>query len=106
MSRSKLVCSLTIIAVSIALSGSSCPSGGGSGGLTGNAAAGQTKYTNSCGGCHALGSFDTTTAAGANDLHGKSSSVVNNLGSINAAMTGITLTDQEVADLKAFISAN
>ena len=68
---------------------------------TGEATAGQTVYTQRCASCHSLGSFDSSGSAG--NLRGRSSQVVTNLGSISFSMTGITLTSQEVADLKAFI---
>jgi len=38
-------------------------------------------------------------------LKGRQDRVVNNLGSINPMMGSLTLTDQEVLDLKAFLSA-
>lgn len=60
----------------------------------GDASAGQSKFAASCATCHSAAS-----------LKGASSRVVNNLGSLTPAMTGITLTDQEVADIKAFLLA-
>ena len=74
----------------------------------GNAAAGQAKYDADCGVCHAAGTHDTTTAAGANDLGGRGQELidagllVNDLSTTNAAMN-ITLTDQEVLDIAAFL---
>ena len=74
--------------------------------LTGDATAGQALYTARCTSCHALGSFDTVAEV-ANDLSGEAASMVNDLSSISTFMAGLaTLTDQEVADLKAFIAAN
>jgi mono/diheme cytochrome c family protein len=60
---------------------------------TGNAAAGQTLFENQCVQCHTF-TF----------LQDNRSEIVTNLGSLNSATSGITLTDQQVADLKAFLS--
>lgn len=68
---------------------------------TGNAADGQAKYNESCAACHTLGTFDTTGGAG--DLKSVPNRIVNNLGGLSPAMTGITLNNQQIADLKAFI---
>jgi mono/diheme cytochrome c family protein len=59
---------------------------------TGNAAAGQTLYIQSCQMCHGPGSF----------LHNRGNRIVTNLGSISPAMSFITLTAQQVLDLQAF----
>jgi len=86
-----------------------CGGGGGTGGTTGDATSGQNLYDTYCSTCHALGSHDTT---GSPDLSGHANEVVNDLTTISAAMAAVgpsgngTLTDQEVADLKAFISQN
>ncbi len=72
--------------------------------VTGNAANGQTDDNTLCAGCHRLGTFDTTGTAP--DLSGKASLIVTNLGSISSAMSSITLTAQQVADLKAFVAEN
>jgi hypothetical protein len=58
----------------------------------GNAAAGQTLYTQSCQMCHGASSW----------LHNRGSKIITNLGSINPAMTFIALTNQQVLDLQAF----
>jgi hypothetical protein len=60
--------------------------------ITGNAANGLTIFNARCIGCHPVAATLQPNL------------VVNDLGTINAAMAGITLTDQEVADLKAFLS--
>jgi mono/diheme cytochrome c family protein len=75
----------------------------------GDPAAGQAKYDAACGVCHAAGAHDTTTAAGGNDLGGRGQELVdagllvNDLNTTNPAMNGITLTDQEILDIAAFL---
>jgi cytochrome c2 len=64
---------------------------------------GRELYDSVCAGCHRAGSHDTSGFAP--DLAGKGSRVVNNLGSIDAAMSSITLTNQEVADVAAFLNS-
>jgi mono/diheme cytochrome c family protein len=59
--------------------------------LTGTAAAGQTTFDQKCAGCHS-----------ASILHGRANKIVNNMVSISFGMAGLTLTDQEVADLQAY----
>lgn len=67
-------------------------------GLTGRASAGQTFYTNQgCADCH-----NGTTAKTA--AHMDAGKVVNDLGSISSQMDMFTLTDQEVADIKAYLT--
>lgn len=98
------------IAAAALLAGTGCPmpNNGGTGGMTtnttGDATAGQATYSNRCATCHSLGSFDSQGFAG--DLANHSNQIVNNLSSINGAMSGITLTDTEIADLQAFIAQN
>lgn len=77
----------------------------GGGGLTGDATNGQELYTSRCAVCHSLGTFDTSALPNTPDLLGEADEIVNDLGTIDEAMEGITLTDQEVADLKAFIDS-
>lgn len=72
--------------------------------LVGDAVAGQTVYVERCASCHSLGSFDASGSAG--NLHGRAGSIIANLASYSSAMRGITLTAQEVADIKAFVQAN
>ena len=62
------------------------------GGTTGNALAGATLFNQSCATCHSGAS-----------LRGAASRVVNDLGTLAPAMTGIILSDQQVADVKAFL---
>lgn len=76
----------------------------GGGGLTADLSAGETLYTNSCAACHALGTFDADGFA--SDLSGRSSAVVTDLSTINGAMANLTLTDQEIVDVGAFLDAN
>jgi mono/diheme cytochrome c family protein len=54
----------------------------------------------SCSICHSAGTVDS----GGSNLAGKQAKLTNNLGSISSAMSGITLTDQEILDLAAFLS--
>ncbi len=65
----------------------------GGSGLVGNATAGETDFNTMCAVCH--------TAA---TLAGSADSIVTDMGTVNAAMSAITLTDQQVADLKAFLA--
>ncbi len=60
--------------------------------IVGDPVAGLNLFNQRCIGCHP---FAATLNANL---------VVNDLGTVNAAMTGIVLTDQEVADVKAFLS--
>ena len=52
-----------------------------------------------CSVCHSAGTVDS----GGSNLAGKQGKLTNNLGSISGAMSGITLTDQEILDLTAFL---
>jgi mono/diheme cytochrome c family protein len=61
--------------------------------VVGDAAAGETKFNSTCSGCH-------TAAAIAPDRN----LIRANMGTLNSAMSGITLTNQEVADLKAYLA--
>ncbi|MDH3417431.1 MAG: Ig-like domain-containing protein [Gammaproteobacteria bacterium] len=75
----------------------------------GDPVAGQANYDAVCFVCHAAGAHDTTTAAGGNDLGGRGQELIdagrliNNLENTNAAMAGMTLTDQEILDMAAFL---
>ena len=62
---------------------------------------GARNYMNYCSGCHSAGTVDS----GGSNLAGKQAKLTNNLGSISGAMNGITLTEQEILDLAAFLSA-
>ena len=57
-------------------------------------AAGEAKFNASCDTCHSAAS-----------IRGAASRVVNDLGTLTPAMAGITLTDQEVANIRAFLAA-
>jgi mono/diheme cytochrome c family protein len=52
-----------------------------------------------CSGCHSAGTVDP----GGSNLAGKQAKLTNNLGSISGAMSAITLTNQEILDLAAFL---
>ncbi len=79
------------------------------GGLTGDAARGQDIYENgtndatACMTCHLLGSVDTSGFAG--DLKDHVDDITNDLGSLDAAMSGMMLSDQDIADLKSYINS-
>ena len=59
----------------------------------GDVAAGQATFNARCAQCH--------TAA---SLSNNANQITNNLGAINPVMFGITLTDEEVANLRAFVA--
>jgi mono/diheme cytochrome c family protein len=61
--------------------------------LVGNAATGQTLFVSLCQQCH-------TAAA----LKQFSSLITNNLGTLDAQMADILLTNQQIADIQAYIS--
>ncbi len=63
--------------------------------LLGSSDAGQAKFTSACAGCHT----DASVPAAARDQ------ITNDMGTVNSAMSGITLTDQEVADLKIYLGS-
>jgi mono/diheme cytochrome c family protein len=54
----------------------------------------------SCAGCHSAGTVDP----GGSNLAGKGGLLVTDLGTISGSMSGITLTAQEILDLRAFLS--
>lgn len=80
---------LVAIVLLVALSMGGCPIRPPAN-LAGDAAAGQTLFADKCQKCHLAAS-----------LKGNESRIVNNLG---AAMDNIMLTDQEIADLDAFLA--
>ncbi len=82
---------VSVVGLLVILAAGGCPTTPG--GTTGDAAAGQTLFSQECSGCH-------TAAA----LAPARSRITNDLGTINAAMNGITLTDQQVADLQAYLA--
>jgi PKD repeat protein len=61
----------------------------------GSAAEGQTLFNQQCIGCH----------PSAVALKPNADQITNNMGSINPAMNAITLTDQQVADLQAYLNS-
>jgi len=67
------------------------------------ASAGQQIYDARCAGCHSAGSHDTMGFAG--NLARRGNRLVNNLGQIDRAMSGLMLTDQEISDLAAFLNS-
>ncbi len=69
--------------------------------LAGNA--GQLIYEQQCASCHTLGSFDTDGFAG--DLAQHGDELVNDLGTIDGAMDGLVLMDQELQDLATFLDS-
>jgi len=62
---------------------------------------GMAKFDSACDQCHAAGTHDPNGTG--SDIAGKGNLLVNNLGTLNGAMNGIMLTDQEILDLQAFI---
>jgi len=57
------------------------------------AQAGAAKFASACAGCHS-----------ASSLRSGAGLIMNDLGSLSSRMSGITLTDAEVADLKAYLA--
>lgn len=89
-----------LLCLNVAVGGSAplnCPCGGG-----GNPVVGEQIYDTDCSFCHAAGAHDPN-AEFAGDLAGAGSLLVNNLGTISPAMNGMTLTDQDIADLAALL---
>jgi Ca2+-binding RTX toxin-like protein len=66
---------------------------------SGDLAAGQAKFDADCSGCHAAGKYDTSGI----NIAGDGNKLKSNLASLG--MPGITLTSQEIADLKAFLNS-
>lgn len=91
MSIRKWIVPLSFLAVVVGLNLAGCPTQ--SGATTGDATAGQAKFADTCARCH-----DAASVAGAASL------VTTNMGTVNAAMNGVVLTDAEVADVKAFLA--
>jgi hypothetical protein len=83
---------LGISCAAIALGLSACGTAAGSG-LLGDAAVGATEFDLTCARCHA-----------AFEIKLFSNLIVNNMGSVNPAMKGILLTDQQIADIRAFLA--
>jgi mono/diheme cytochrome c family protein len=91
MSIRKWVIPLSLLAVVAGLNLGGCPTQPAA--VTGDVTAGQAEFTELCAGCHSAAS-----------LAGVANRIVNDLETVSAAMNGIVLTDQEVADLKAFLA--
>jgi hypothetical protein len=74
---------------------------------TGSFAAGQTKYADDCGSCHAAGTYDINTSSGASDLYDKGELLITNISSYSPTRkTGVAdLTPQEILDLTAFLES-
>ena len=62
---------------------------------------GVVKFDTTCDQCHAAGTHDPDGTG--SDIAGKGNLLVNDLGTLSGAMSGIILTNQEVLDLQAFI---
>jgi mono/diheme cytochrome c family protein len=90
MARRALGVSLVLVGIVVALGVASC--GTSTPPLVGNAAAGEAVFTSTCQQCHNFG-----------ELKPLSNLIVNEMVQINPAMFGILLTDQQVADLQAFL---
>ncbi len=60
----------------------------------GDPAAGQATFNTRCSGCHP----NPAALAGTQNL------ITNNMGTVNLAMTGVILSDTEVANLQAFVA--
>jgi len=69
----------------------------------GNVEAGLAKYNAMCAGCHAAGQVDKTSVGEAGDLAKDIDDIVSDLGRIDSAMKGLTLSAQDILDLKAFL---
>jgi len=65
---------------------------------------GAAVYDSRCQFCHSAGAHDMTGGPGG-QLARKGSLLRNDLGSINLQMTGLTLTNAELADLAAFLNS-
>ena len=85
--RGLAVLGVTAATVVVTLIGCTTPGTG-----NGNVTAGETKFNATCATCHSAAS-----------LRGAASLVTNDLGTLTSAMAGITLTDQEVADVRAYL---
>lgn len=65
--------------------------------------AGKATYDSRCASCHKAGTYDTSGFA--TDLNGKSSLLTTNLGSLDPIMSSITLSQQEITNLTAFLNS-
>jgi mono/diheme cytochrome c family protein len=62
-------------------------------GVVGNAQTGATEFATVCANCHTPAQIKPFSFL-----------IRTNMSTLNAAMTGITLTDQQIADLQAFLA--
>jgi hypothetical protein len=88
-----------LLCLNVAVGGSApldCPCGGG------NAVNGEQIYDTDCSFCHSAGTHDPVSEL-ASDLAGDGALLVSDLGALSSAMNGMTLTDQDIADLAAFL---
>lgn len=88
-----------LLCLNVAVGGSAplnCPCGGG------NAVNGEQIYDTDCSFCHSAGAHDPTSEF-ASDLAGDGALLVTDLSTLSSEMSGITLTDQDIADLTAFL---
>jgi mono/diheme cytochrome c family protein len=65
---------------------------------------GQSVYDGNCSGCHRVGSYDP--AGSAPDLSGEGSLVDGKFTAGVMGHMGITLSAQQITDVKAFLNAN
>jgi hypothetical protein len=91
MSSCKWFVSLSVVTLLVGLMAVGCQSTIPPGNTA--ALAGQTKFNESCASCHLAAT-----------LVGHESQIVNDLGTVNSAMNGIQLTDEEIANLIAFLA--
>jgi hypothetical protein len=70
----------------------------------GNIALGRQDYDDRCSFCHAAGSHDPD-AEFAGDLAGKGDNLVSDLGTIDGSMSGIMMSDPEIANMAAFLDS-
>ncbi len=92
MSRKRLMVLVPALLILIGLilgAGGCAPQPGGGG----DAAAGQTLFTDRCSGCHSAAELKPVRLL-----------IISNLGTLNSAMSGITLTTEEIADIRAFLA--
>jgi hypothetical protein len=96
MSLKRWTVSVSVVAALVGLTvwgctGVSVPASGAGG----DSASGQTLYSQRCASCH----------PSASSLKSVSGLITNNLGSVSSRMNGITLTDQQVLDLQAYLAS-
>ncbi len=68
-------------------------------------AAGMADYDARCAVCHAARGHDMTRLMGAPDLAGKGNKLRSDLGAIAKVMSGLTMTDQEIANMAAWLNS-